>query len=195
MPQSVLGNTGDEQKSQAPGSQGLHISGGNGKKQKTRDCDLCCEEHEVLQPSWSRAVSLGRGHFSWGLKHECMLFVCPCCGDVFQAVPPGRDELPMLEVLAQERSRKVKSKVDGVWSTWCLVGPDERPGVHFHGTLKPWECLCMIHCNISCFSKCWSSLGALSPWRLAENLPGNAISAKWTQLFLVFSDRYTLYLH
>lgn len=73
---------------------------------------------------------------------------------MFQAVPPGKDELPVLEVLAQETSRKVKSKVDGVWSTWCLVGQDKRPGVHFHGTLKPWEGLCMIHCNISCFSKC-----------------------------------------
>lgn len=48
--------------------------------------------------------------------------LCLCCGDVFQAVPPGRDELPVLEVLAQETSRKVKSKVDGVWSAWYLVG-------------------------------------------------------------------------
>ena len=121
-----------------------------------------------------------------------------CVSVLWGCVPgsaPGRDELPVLEVLAQETSRKVKSKVDGIWSTWCLVGPDERPGVHFHGTLKPLEGLCMIHCNISCFSKCWSSLGALSPWRLAESPPGNAISAKWTQLFLVFSDCYTLYLH
>lgn len=39
-----------------------------------------------------------------------MLFVCLCCEDVFQGVPLGRDELPVLEVLAQGKGRGEEQK-------------------------------------------------------------------------------------
>lgn len=39
-----------------------------------------------------------------------MLFVCVCWEDVFQAVPPGRDEFPAFEELAQGKGRGEKHR-------------------------------------------------------------------------------------
>lgn len=55
MPQSVFGNTRDEQNSHKLQAHRVYTlveeMGESRYTQKIRDCDLCREQHEVLQPS------------------------------------------------------------------------------------------------------------------------------------------------